>query len=105
MAALVSLNIYDDNDEIVKTLERYRIKWGLVKKALSLAEEMSENPEAYVEHAEKLENFVCLVFKGDVTVEELEGADKDDMQVMLAQIIGNSNEAKKNTKGISKSAK
>lgn len=85
--ALVELKIYGKNNEIVKTLERVFIPWKILKKAVSLSENLdTENMSE--KDVDSLAEIVLTVFEDQVTLEELDnGADLDDMLSVVTQIV------------------
>lgn len=81
--AKFELNIYGENDEILKTYKTDRISWGLLGTALKLQDELNG-----AEPSEQLEAVGALVkdlFVG-LTDEELERADVNDVLALVAQI-------------------
>lgn len=87
MQALISLNLYDENDEVTNTLEKSVIKWGIMKKAIRLGKNI--NVENFEENDfDKISAFVCEVFDNKVTVDELEtGADMGDVFSVFKSVI------------------
>lgn len=87
MPALISLNLYDENDEIIKTFEKSVIKWGVMKKAIKLGKNMNIDNFAE-EDFDKISGFVCEVFDNKVTTKELEdGADMQDVFAVFKAVI------------------
>lgn len=77
MSSLISLNLYDENDEVIKTVEKSVVKWGVMKKAIKLGKSMDVEDFEEADF-DKISQFVCEVFDNKVTVKELE--DSADMQ-------------------------
>ena len=67
----IKINLYDEQDEVINTLVRKRIPWGLLKKIVKrfAAVEDDEGGEASLENIAEV---VCEIFKDKVTVEELD---------------------------------
>ena len=74
--AQLTLNIYGENDEILKTYETNHVRWRLLTEAVKLDEEIKECSTA--EQIEAVGDFVLSLFVG-MTKEELELADIDDV--------------------------
>lgn len=93
---LITLNIYDENDEVVRTLNRSFIPWGILEFAIDMQEEFAD-----VEVAEdgtpmnigraqidRLTEFVVFVFGDAVSPEELKkGASLVDMFAVFRQVF------------------
>lgn len=85
MQAEYSLNIYGENDEIVKTYETNVVRWGIFKKAVELEDSIKgEKNEAAA--IEAVSDFMLLVFPG-MTSEEIENADAFDIFAVFKQIV------------------
>lgn len=82
--AKFELNIYGENDEIVKTYETDHIRYGVLMKALELDEQnqRSKNP---VEQIKASNAIVKLIFHG-LTDEELMLADMQDVLNTYGQV-------------------
>lgn len=79
-----SLNIYGDNDEIIKTYETDVIRWGVFMKAVKLQDEIKNKSEA--EQMNAVSGFMTSIFP-TLTAEELEGADTFDIFNTFSQIV------------------
>lgn len=79
-----SLNIYGDNDEIIKTYETDVIRWGVFMKAVKLQDEIKDKSE--VEQMAAVSGFMTAIFPS-LTVEELESADTFDIFNTFAQVV------------------
>lgn len=84
-----SLNIYGDNDEIIKTYETDVIRWGVFMKAVKLQDEIKDKSEA--EQMASISVFMTSIFPS-LTTEELEGADTFDIFNTFAQIVNKANQ-------------
>lgn len=85
MAAVkLSLNIYGENDEIIKTYETEHIRWRMFTEAVRLDEEMKDASAA--EQMETVGDFVLSLFVG-MTREELELADIQDVFNVFNMVV------------------
>ena len=82
--ALFELNIYGNDDEVVKKFETDRVRWGVYLQATELSESLEGASAA--EKFRKISAFVKKIFP-DLTDEELENADSDDVMNTFAQLI------------------
>jgi len=69
-AAPIELNLYDDNDEVVKTLTRSRIPSYLLDMAIDLQEAFSQADGAKP-NADALFGFIAEFFGNKATLEEI----------------------------------
>lgn len=95
MAAIFELNIYGENDEILKTYSSGHVRWGVLKAALELQERIKDSTEA--EQFEAIHDFAKELFVG-LTDEELCNADSSDvinnfkqLTRMANRIVGSKN--------------
>lgn len=88
------LNIYGENDEIVKTYGTDHVRWGVFIKAVQLQEEL-KNADAEKQFA-SIASFVRTLFDG-MTDDELNAADAFDVMDVFAQLVNKA-------KGIGKNA-
>jgi hypothetical protein len=87
MSALVSLTLYDNNDEVIKTYQKSVIKWGLMKKAIRLGKGMSDEDFGEADF-DKISEFVCELFDNQFTLQELEnGADVAEVFTAFKAVI------------------
>lgn len=86
--ANLTLNIYGENDEIVKTYETAHIRWKLFKDAIALNEKVKGKGE--FEQFEAISDFMKAVFIG-ITDDELEMADAFDIFNTFNMIIKKAN--------------
>ena len=97
--AKFELNIYGENDEIIKRYETDHIRYGVLMEALEIEEKTKGKPEA--EQIKAANALVKRVFHG-LTDEELMLADMTDVLNTYAQVtrqaekIGGSDGAAKN---------
>lgn len=85
MAAIkLSLNIYGENDEILKVYETEHIRWRMFTEALRLDEEMKDASTA--EQMEAVGDFVLSLFVG-MSREELELADIQDVFNVFNMVV------------------
>lgn len=86
--AFFELNIYNDENEIVKKYETDIVKWEVLLKALDFAENNADKTAR--EQFEGINHFVKLIFKG-LTDEELNNASVDDVMNTFKQLINKAN--------------
>lgn len=79
--ARFALNIYGENDEIIKRYETNRIAWGVFQKAIKLDEGM-RTPE---DDIEAIGEIIKMMFVG-MTDEELAKADFRDIISVFTQL-------------------
>lgn len=82
--AQFELNIYNDENEIVKKYETDVVKWGVLLKALDFAE--SKEKRTARQYYDGVNDFVKMIFKG-LTDEELENTSIDDVTNTFKQLI------------------
>lgn len=78
------LNIYGENDEIIKKYETNYVRWGTILQAIDLQEKIKNNP--MTEQIEMINSFVQSLFKG-LTSDELKNADSMDVMNTFKQLI------------------
>lgn len=88
------LNIYGENDEIIKTYGTNHVRWGVFVKAVQLQEELKD-ADAEKQFA-SIAAFVRTLFDG-MTEEELNAADAFDVMAVFTQLVNKA-------KGIGKNA-
>lgn len=86
--AQFELNIYGKDDEIVKTYSTDKIRWGVFMQALELQDGLADKPAA--EQFKLINAFVKKIFP-DLTDEDLECADSDDIVSTFRQLLNKSN--------------
>lgn len=86
--AQFELNIYGNNDEIVKTFETDIVRWGIFVQALKVNEDLATKSAA--EHFEIINSFVKKIFP-DLTDKDLENADIEDVMNTFKQLLQKAN--------------
>ena len=86
--AQFELNIYGNNDEIVKTYSTDRVRWGVFMQALELADGLQDKSAA--EQFKLINSFVKRIFP-DLTDDDLECADADDILNTFKQLLRKAN--------------
>lgn len=86
--AQFELNIYGTDDEIKKTYATDKVRWGVFMQALELQDGLSEKSAA--EQFRLINAFVKKIFP-DLTDEDLECADSDDVVNIFRQLVTKSN--------------
>ena len=81
--ARFELNIYGKDDEIVKTYETERLKYGTLLQALKIAEKFDDMTNA--QFVEAAQGIVKSVFVG-ITDEEIQCADAHDVVSIYQQV-------------------
>lgn len=82
--AQFELNIYGNDDEILKTYKTDRVRWGVFMQALELQEGLSEKSAA--EQFKLINAFIKKIFP-DLTDADLEKADGDDVVNTFGQLL------------------
>ena len=81
----IKINLYDGNDQVIKSLSRTRIPWGVLKRAIRMASSLDESNIT----DDDLDNIAALIadaFSGGVTVQELD--QYGDIAEMIEAIQG-----------------
>lgn len=86
--AQFELNIYGNNDEIVKTYATDKVRWGVFMQALELADGLKDKDAA--EQFKLINSFVKRIFP-DLTDDDLECADADDILNTFKQLLRKAN--------------
>lgn len=86
--AKFELNIYGENDEIIKKYETDHVRWSVFLNAIKLQEKIKNKSAG--EQFDIVNEFVKTVFSG-LTNEELEQADGFDVMNIFKQIISMAN--------------
>ena len=86
--AQFELNIYGNDDEILKTYATDKVRWGVFMQALELSDGLAEKPAA--EQFRLINAFIKKIFP-DLTDDDLERADSDDILNTFKQLIQKSN--------------
>lgn len=74
--AQFELNIYGNNDEILKTYATDKVRWGVFLQALEVQDELKEKTPS--EQFAMITDFIKKIFP-DLTDDDLERADADDV--------------------------
>ena len=91
--AIVELNIYGENDEILKTFTASRVRWGVIVKAVELQEQIDGGNMSTTEQIHFLNDFVLALFP-TMTQNDVEMADINDIKnvfKMVGQMSGKIN--------------
>lgn len=80
----LTLNIYGENDEIIKTYETNHIRWRLFTDAIKLNESIKDKNE--MEQLAEIGEFIKRIFIG-LTDEDLELADVGDVFNTFRMVI------------------
>lgn len=86
--AQFELNIYGENDEILKTFATDKVRWGVYLEAAKLNEEIRAMDAA--EQFAVIGQFMSKIFPA-LTAAELELADGDDVMNTFKQLIRKAN--------------
>ncbi len=94
--AQFELSIYGNNDEILKTYKTDRVRWGVYLQALELQEKMAEKSAA--DQFRLINAFLKKIFP-DLTDEDLELADYEDVLNTFKQLVNKSNAIRGSSSG------
>ena len=86
--AQFELNIYGENDEIVKTYATDKVRWGVFMQALELQEGLQEMSSA--EQFKAINQFIKKIFPS-LTDNDLESADGGDVLSTFKQLVRKAN--------------
>lgn len=93
--AQFELNIYGENDEIVKRFETERVRWGIFVQALEMEESMKSATAQDMIPA--INAFVKKIFPS-LTDADLENADVDDVMHTFQQLLAKAKKIGVNSK-------
>lgn len=82
--ALFTLNVYGENDEVVKTYETSKIKYGLIEDFISLSNDLKNKTE--FEQFTLMKPILKTLFVG-ITDEELRNVDFIDVTKVILSIM------------------
>ena len=99
--AQFELNIYGNNDEIVKTYATDKVRWGVFTQAVELQEGLSE--KSAIEQFKLIGVILKKVFP-DLTDDDLESADYEDVFNTFKQLIHKANAIGANSKNVTGAA-
>lgn len=91
---LISLNIYNDDDEIIKTYSTNRVRWGVLVKAVEL-EEMTKGDADGVESIKAITDLMYSIFPS-ITPDDLALADFGDMKNVFRMVVNMTGHIEKN---------
>jgi hypothetical protein len=77
--SIIELNIYGDNDEILKTFSTNRVRWGLIVKAVELQDKINGGELSAAEQISFLNDFVLSIFPS-MSQNDIELADINDIR-------------------------
>jgi len=86
-SAPLTLNLYDKDDEIVKTVTRSFVPWKMLKKGITLQKQLgTKEPNEYEEEdIDTLTGYIMAIFEGQgLTVEMLD--EQSDIMEMITVI-------------------
>ncbi len=86
--AQFELNIYGNNDEILKTFATDKVRWGIFMQALELETGLEELSVG--EQFKTISNFIKKIFP-ELTDADLENADMDDVFNTFRQLMSKAN--------------
>lgn len=90
-AAPLVINIYGEDDTLIKSYTRAFIPWKMLKKAIAIQKQLvSKTPEQYEEEdIDALTNFILSIFgKDDLTVQMIDdGADVTELIAVIQSIV------------------
>ena len=84
----VELTLYDDNDEEIETYKLMTIRWGLLKRALSLSKFVKKADDVTEEEFDAIGQLVCDMYRNKFTLDDLDTkADKDQVMSAFQSIV------------------
>lgn len=86
--AQFELNIYGNDDEIIKTYATDKVRWGVFLQALEMQEGLKS--ESTADQFKLINAFVKKIFP-DLTDDDLEHADSEDVFNTFRQLINKAN--------------
>ena len=93
--AQFELNIYGENDEVIKHFETERVRWGIFVQALELEESLKSATSQDVISA--INEFVKRIFPS-ITDADLNNADVDDVMYTFKQLLAKAKKIGVNSK-------
>lgn len=92
----IALNLYGQDDEIVKQLHRTTLRWGVLKKAIRMEETLKDENVEVMDQIDEITGLLEAVFDGQATAEEIEaGATMEEILACFASIVAAAQEARK----------
>lgn len=95
--AQFELNIYGNNDEIIKRFETDKVRWGVFLQALEVSETLEKQTAA--EQFKIINNFIKKIFP-DITDADIENADIDDVMNTFKQLLSKAGKIGGNQKNV-----
>jgi len=92
---MVELNIYNDDDEIIKTFSTKRIRWGLLVKAVEIEEKTNAENVGAAESLKLISDFMLALFPS-MTPDDLAKADYGDMKNVFKMVFNMTGHLEKN---------
>jgi len=86
--AQFELNIYGNDDEIIKRFETDRVRWGVFMQALEMQDGLTQQSAA--EQFNAITAFVKKIFPS-LTDEDIENADYEDVLNTFTQLLNKAN--------------
>lgn len=93
--AQFELNIYGNNDEIIKSFQTDKVRWGVYMQALELQEGLADKSAA--DQFKLINAFVKKIFP-DLTDADLDNADGDDVINTFKQLLNKAKNIGSNSK-------
>lgn len=91
----ITLTLYDENDNPVKTLTRSGLRWILLKKLVRLNDTLTQC-EDDIERLDVMIDIIAATFEGQATLEEIEkGVNYDEALATFTLIMNMVNRQKK----------
>lgn len=87
--AQFELNIYGENDELLKTFETDKVRWGVYLEAVKL-EESGLAKKKHIDQFKLISGIIKKIFPS-LTDEDLENADGDDVMNTFRQLLSKGN--------------
>ncbi|MVB11624.1 hypothetical protein CAFE_23460 [Caprobacter fermentans] len=82
----IELHIYDDNGEVKETYKLCIIPWGMMKKAVSVFDKLSESKNESGD-IDEMTGFLCDLFKNRFTPDDLnEHADAKEVMAAISAV-------------------
>lgn len=81
--ARFELNIYGENDEIVKSFSTEHVRWGLLTMVLNVQDEIKD--ASAEEQLLAISSFIPKIFPG-ITADDIDNADAGDIINVFAQV-------------------
>ena len=91
--SLIELNIYNDENEIVKTFSTNRVRWGVIVKAVELQEKTENVSET--ESVKLISDLMYSIFPS-MTADDLAQVDYNDMFNVFRMIVNMTGHIEKN---------